>query len=164
MTSLTAREQHFRLGALPFCIMLGFCLHETCLSFQHICNLDLHSVESRKAAMSGSSMRLHHAASYPKPEVSSSMAYICVCACRDRHENIGRGLIGSGCFQRLMNDNRFVNIPLIMETPMQCAGPKLNYDVSLRDACVAFHETEQEAGECTDKRDVRLLYNMCGKK
>ncbi|KAK9788018.1 hypothetical protein WJX73_010676 [Symbiochloris irregularis] len=83
---------------------------------------------------------------------------------RDRHENIGRGLIGLGCFQRLMNDDRFVNIPLIMETPMQCSGPKLNYSASLRDGCVAFQETEKDAGECTDKRDVRLLYNMCGKK
>ncbi|XP_038064450.1 apurinic-apyrimidinic endonuclease-like [Patiria miniata] len=37
----------------------------------------------------------------------------------DRHENIGRGQIGLKAFQRLMNDSRFDNIPLILETPVE---------------------------------------------
>ncbi|MDE6811451.1 MAG: deoxyribonuclease IV [Muribaculaceae bacterium] len=35
----------------------------------------------------------------------------------DRHELIGRGTIGPDFFYRLMNDPRFDNIPLILETP-----------------------------------------------
>lgn len=35
----------------------------------------------------------------------------------DRHENIGIGFIGEETFAILMNDSRFDNIPLILETP-----------------------------------------------
>lgn len=35
----------------------------------------------------------------------------------DRHELIGRGMIGEAFFSRLMRDPRFDNIPLILETP-----------------------------------------------
>ena len=35
----------------------------------------------------------------------------------DRHDNIGIGYIGEGTFEMLMNDSRFDNIPLILETP-----------------------------------------------
>jgi deoxyribonuclease-4 len=35
----------------------------------------------------------------------------------DRHENIGTGFLGEGAFAILMNDDRFDNIPLILETP-----------------------------------------------
>ena len=35
----------------------------------------------------------------------------------DRHDNIGKGLIGSTFFERLMKDSRFDNMPLILETP-----------------------------------------------
>ena len=35
----------------------------------------------------------------------------------DRHDNIGQGLIGSAFFERLMQDSRFDNIPLVLETP-----------------------------------------------
>ena len=35
----------------------------------------------------------------------------------DRHENIGKGKIGSKAFQRLMKDPRFDGIPMILETP-----------------------------------------------
>lgn len=35
----------------------------------------------------------------------------------DRHENIGKGLLGENFFKRLMTDPRFDNIPLILETP-----------------------------------------------
>ena len=36
---------------------------------------------------------------------------------RDRHEHIGKGMIGVAGFSLLMNDTRFVNIPKILETP-----------------------------------------------
>ena len=35
----------------------------------------------------------------------------------DRHENIGKGFMGEEVFRMLMNDDRFDNIPLILETP-----------------------------------------------
>ena len=36
---------------------------------------------------------------------------------KDRHENLGKGKLGIQCFKCIMNDNRFENIPLIIETP-----------------------------------------------
>lgn len=35
----------------------------------------------------------------------------------DRHDSIGEGFIGLDAFRFIMNDNRFNNIPLILETP-----------------------------------------------
>ena len=35
----------------------------------------------------------------------------------DRHEHIGEGFIGMNMFKLLMNDNRFRDIPKIIETP-----------------------------------------------
>ena len=35
----------------------------------------------------------------------------------DRHDNIGKGFIGLEAFRRIMNDPRFDDIPLILETP-----------------------------------------------
>jgi deoxyribonuclease IV len=35
----------------------------------------------------------------------------------DRHENIGAGFLGDDTFRMLMNDARFDNLPLILETP-----------------------------------------------
>jgi deoxyribonuclease IV len=35
----------------------------------------------------------------------------------DRHENIGKGTLGMETFQRILRDERFDHIPLIMETP-----------------------------------------------
>jgi deoxyribonuclease-4 len=35
----------------------------------------------------------------------------------DRHESIGMGLLGNTFFERFMKDERFDNIPLILETP-----------------------------------------------
>jgi len=35
----------------------------------------------------------------------------------DRHDSLGKGFIGEELFIRLMNDSRFDNIPLILETP-----------------------------------------------
>jgi deoxyribonuclease-4 len=35
----------------------------------------------------------------------------------DRHDNIGKGVMGMDMFSYLMNDSRFDNIPLVLETP-----------------------------------------------
>ena len=35
----------------------------------------------------------------------------------DRHASLGEGLIGMRCFERIVQDNRFDDIPLILETP-----------------------------------------------
>ena len=35
----------------------------------------------------------------------------------DRHENLGNGAIGFDLFSKIMNDKRFDNMPLILETP-----------------------------------------------
>ncbi|XP_061191480.1 protein hsr-9-like [Saccostrea echinata] len=53
----------------------------------------------------------------------------------DRHENIGQGRIGKAGFQRIMNDPRLNNIPMILETPC----PK----------------------DDTYEKEVRILYSMC---
>lgn len=36
---------------------------------------------------------------------------------KDRHENIGKGKIGLNTFKYIMNDPRFDNIPMVLETP-----------------------------------------------
>ncbi len=36
---------------------------------------------------------------------------------RDRHELIGEGAIGAGAFRRIMTDERFVDVPKVIETP-----------------------------------------------
>jgi deoxyribonuclease-4 len=35
----------------------------------------------------------------------------------DRHDNIGKGFLGEDVFRMIMNDSRFDNMPLILETP-----------------------------------------------
>jgi len=35
----------------------------------------------------------------------------------DRHDSIGKGFLGEEVFQRLMNDPRFDDMPIILETP-----------------------------------------------
>lgn len=35
----------------------------------------------------------------------------------DRHDSLGKGLIGASTFSYIMNDSRFDNMPLILETP-----------------------------------------------
>ncbi|MDD2412795.1 MAG: deoxyribonuclease IV [Bacteroidales bacterium] len=42
----------------------------------------------------------------------------------DRHESIGKGTIGTEVFKCIMNDSRFDNIPLILETPNQEIWPE----------------------------------------
>lgn len=42
----------------------------------------------------------------------------------DRHESIGKGFIGLNCFKMIMEDDRFNNIPLILETPDPTLWPQ----------------------------------------
>jgi deoxyribonuclease IV len=42
----------------------------------------------------------------------------------DRHESLGAGAIGWGCFESIMKDSRFDNIPLILETPDETIWPQ----------------------------------------
>ncbi len=42
----------------------------------------------------------------------------------DRHDSLGKGFIGEGLFRRIMNDPRFDNIPLILETPDDSLWPQ----------------------------------------
>lgn len=44
----------------------------------------------------------------------------------DRHEHIGRGLLGLETFRRLLNDKRFRDLPMVLETPK---GPDLREDI-----------------------------------
>lgn len=44
----------------------------------------------------------------------------------DRHEHIGKGEIGKAAFGFFMNDNRFVNIPKVLETPKGDDGYKMD--------------------------------------
>jgi len=53
----------------------------------------------------------------------------------DRHDNIGSGFIGENTFTILMNDERFDNIPLILETPEESlweAEIKLLYSLIIK--------------------------------
>ena len=34
----------------------------------------------------------------------------------DRHEHIGKGCLGLGAFERLLNDRRFAELPMVIET------------------------------------------------
>ncbi|MCH5328334.1 MAG: deoxyribonuclease IV [Coprobacter sp.] len=42
----------------------------------------------------------------------------------DRHESLGKGELGAALFERLMQDARFDDIPLILETPDEAAWPE----------------------------------------
>ncbi|MBI5637536.1 MAG: deoxyribonuclease IV [Nitrospinae bacterium] len=44
----------------------------------------------------------------------------------DRHEHLGKGFLGEKPFELLVNDKRFVNIPMVLETPK---GKDLSEDV-----------------------------------
>ncbi len=45
---------------------------------------------------------------------------------KDRHEHIGRGELGLEPFRFLMNDKRFENLPMVLETPK---GPEMKEDI-----------------------------------
>lgn len=40
----------------------------------------------------------------------------------DRHEHIGRGMLGLECFRFIMTDSRFLTVPKLIETPKQLDG------------------------------------------
>ena len=42
----------------------------------------------------------------------------------DRYDSLGAGVLGMGLFERLMQDKRFDNIPLILETPNENLWPQ----------------------------------------
>ena len=42
----------------------------------------------------------------------------------DRHESIGKGMLGEDTFRMLMNDDRFNDMPLILETPDDTIWPE----------------------------------------
>ena len=44
----------------------------------------------------------------------------------DRHEHIGEGCIGPECFRLLVNDKRFENTPILLETPEAPEGHEKN--------------------------------------
>jgi len=46
---------------------------------------------------------------------------------RDRHEHLGQGALGVEPFRRVVNDERFADIPKLLETPKQ--EDPLKYDV-----------------------------------
>lgn len=51
-------------------------------------------------------------------------------------------------------------IPLIMETPSQEPGPRLNYPKSLLTGELVHRQDVTEIPESTDCRDVKLLYSL----
>lgn len=59
---------------------------------------------------------------------------------KDRHENIGIGKIGINAFRHIMNDKRFMNIPMVLETPVPTGST---------DTEIYSHE-------------IRLLYSLIG--
>ena len=80
---------------------------------------------------------------------------------KDRHQNVAKGLIGKECFSFIMNDDRFNGIPLIMETPVQCHGPDLDFKLSLLAGGPVFKgPPEEETGIHTDKQDIAYLYSL----
>jgi AP endonuclease-1 len=60
-------------------------------------------------------------------------------SCLDRHENIGKGKIGLNAFRFIMNDPRFDNIPMVLETPA----------------------SEGQEGDVY-KKEIELLYSLIG--
>ncbi len=44
----------------------------------------------------------------------------------DRHEHIGRGFLGADFFKKLVNDKRFKDVPMILETPKDGDMDKVN--------------------------------------
>lgn len=90
---------------------VGICL-DTCHLFA--AGYDLSSEEGYKATFDTFSrtvgldrLRVFHLNDSKKPLGSR----------RDRHEHIGKGLLGLDAFRRLLNDRRFRRLPMLLETP-----------------------------------------------
>jgi deoxyribonuclease-4 len=47
----------------------------------------------------------------------------------DRHANIGKGFIGKNTFKYIMNDNKLKNIPIVIETPGNDEGHKIEIEL-----------------------------------
>lgn len=95
---------------------LGICF-DTCHAFA--AGYDLRSAEGYESAISGveaavgkGRIRIIHA-NDAKGELGSRL---------DRHQHLGRGHLGLGCFRYIMNDPRFRDVPKILETPKEEEG------------------------------------------
>lgn len=95
---------------------LGICF-DTCHAFA--AGYDLRGAEGygsalskMEAAVGKGRIRIIHA-NDAKGELGSRL---------DRHEHLGRGHLGLGCFRRIMNDPRFRDVPKILETPKEEDG------------------------------------------
>lgn len=64
----------------------------------------------------------------------------------DRHEHIGKGQIGLAAFRYLLNDPRFVNIPMVLETPKGAGDSPL-------------HDSKDEEDQF-DLMNLRTLENL----
>jgi deoxyribonuclease-4 len=47
----------------------------------------------------------------------------------DRHEHIGRGLLGLEAFRRIVNDPRFRGLPMLLETPKEEGRPASRIEI-----------------------------------
>lgn len=64
----------------------------------------------------------------------------------------------------MLSEQMCAGIPLIMETPVQEKGPAVDYKKSLAAGEVVLRQGKNDdlnAPECTDTRDIRLLYSLC---
>ena len=129
-------EQH---GLFMQAGMSGLCIfRKACPSCLHILDVPSHfykrkngchgAIASIRAAVCTSSSCYHR----ESKAVASMTVRVINNACRDLHQNIGRGEIGPGCFERLMADPRLDGLPLIMETPAQSEGPPIDFVQSLQ--------------------------------
>jgi endonuclease IV len=78
---------------------------------------------------------------------------------RDRHANIGRGTIGMAAFQWLMTTERFVGLPLILETPrsMEKTTAKKRKQTQKKKAA---EDTQDEPPAPSAQEEVALLLDM----
>jgi len=84
---------------------LGVCL-DTCHLFA--AGYDLRSPPGHRVAIAGRVLAFH--LNDAKAPLGSGL---------DRHENIGRGLLGLTPFRLLLNDRRFTRVPKVLETPKE---------------------------------------------
>ncbi len=114
-TNLGYRFEHLAeiMAAAPKGVPVGVCL-DTCHLFA--AGYDISSDEGYQAMVNElevtvglGSVRCIHMNDSKRP-LSSRV---------DRHEHIGKGEIGRRAFARIVNDRRFIGIPMILETPKE---------------------------------------------
>lgn len=66
---------------------------------------------------------------------------------KDRHENIGKGKIGLNTFRFIMNDCRFDNIPMVLETP---ASENESTDIYAEEIRLLYSLVEIKADDAID--------------